>query len=326
MPPAARVSDMHTCPMVTGVVPHVGGPVLPPCCPTVMTGGPFQARVSDMATCAGPPDVIAMGAATVLIQGLPAARQTDMTAHGGLVTLGLPTVLIGGAAFQARPITQDGANMKYGNGIVIPPDPSDPTYQSQVLAALIRLETTPTMRAAFDAIDASGRTVTVVPYDGSMGTYNATTTADNPVRQLLGLSSDSTIAWNPSVNGFGPPGTTPPSSQPGSDIILAHEMIHATHNATATPGNGPTNKDGLNVSEERNTTGLPASTYSNPSDPTDPLNGTPLPATNGGPYTENQVRQDYANAGIPSPVTGQPPVQRPSYYSPTPTDGPGGPF
>lgn len=93
--PAARVSDMHACPMVTGVVPHVGGPILPPCCPTVLTGSLPQARVSDMATCVGPPDVIAMGSFTVLVGGLPAARVGDTTAHGGSIVLGLPTVLIG---------------------------------------------------------------------------------------------------------------------------------------------------------------------------------------------------------------------------------------
>ena len=66
MPPAARVTDMHTCPMVTGLVPHVGGPILPPGCPTVLIGY------------------------------LPAARIGDMTVHGGVITLGCPTVMIGG--------------------------------------------------------------------------------------------------------------------------------------------------------------------------------------------------------------------------------------
>jgi len=93
--PAARVTDMHVCPVVTGVVPHVGGPILPPCCPTVLTGSLPQARVSDMATCVGPPDVIAKGSLTVLVGGMPAARVGDMTAHGGTIVLGLPTVLIG---------------------------------------------------------------------------------------------------------------------------------------------------------------------------------------------------------------------------------------
>ena len=96
MPPAARVTDMHVCPMVTGVVPHVGGPILPPCAVTVLTVGLPQARVSDMCTCVGPPDVIALGSMTVLVMNLPAARMGDMTAHGGSIILGAPTVIIGG--------------------------------------------------------------------------------------------------------------------------------------------------------------------------------------------------------------------------------------
>jgi uncharacterized Zn-binding protein involved in type VI secretion len=96
MPPAARVGDMHVCPLVTGVVPHVGGPVLPPGCPTVMIGGMPAARVGDMLTCTGPPDTIAMGSATVKIGGMAAARMGDSTAHGGTIILGSPMVIIGG--------------------------------------------------------------------------------------------------------------------------------------------------------------------------------------------------------------------------------------
>ena len=94
--PAARVSDMHVCPMVTGVVPHVGGPILPPGCPTCLIGNLPAARATDMATCVGPPDTIAMGSATVLIGNMPAARMGDMCAHGGTIVVGFPTVLIGG--------------------------------------------------------------------------------------------------------------------------------------------------------------------------------------------------------------------------------------
>ena len=93
--PAARMTDMHVCPMVTVLVPHVGGPILPPCCPTVLIGGLPAARVGDLATCVGPPDVIALGSFTVFIGAQPAARMGDLTAHGGTIVLGLPTVLIG---------------------------------------------------------------------------------------------------------------------------------------------------------------------------------------------------------------------------------------
>lgn len=96
MPSAARVGDTHTCPLVTGTVPHVGGPILPPGAARVLIGGMPAARVGDMATCVGPPDTILKGSATVLIGGMPAARQGDSTVHGGVIVIGLPTVQIGG--------------------------------------------------------------------------------------------------------------------------------------------------------------------------------------------------------------------------------------
>lgn len=94
--PAARATDMHVCPMFDGPIPHVGGPILPPGCPTVLIGSLPAARVSDKAVCVGPPDTIVLGSFTVLIGKLPAARMGDLTAHGGTIVLGLPTVLIGG--------------------------------------------------------------------------------------------------------------------------------------------------------------------------------------------------------------------------------------
>jgi uncharacterized Zn-binding protein involved in type VI secretion len=96
MPLAARIGDMHTCPMVEpGPIPHVGGPILPPCCPTVLVGGIPQARVGDLLTCTGPPDVIAVGSPTVIIGGMQAARIGDLTVHGGVIVAGCPTVIIG---------------------------------------------------------------------------------------------------------------------------------------------------------------------------------------------------------------------------------------
>jgi uncharacterized Zn-binding protein involved in type VI secretion len=94
MQPAARLTDMHVCPMVTGIVPHVGGPIVAPGAPVVLIGGLPAARVGDMCVCVGPPDVIALGSFTVLIGGQPAARMGDMTAHGGAIVIGCPTVLI----------------------------------------------------------------------------------------------------------------------------------------------------------------------------------------------------------------------------------------
>ena len=86
---------MHVCPMVTVLVPHVGGPILPPGAVTVLIGGLPAARVGDMAVCVGPPDVIALGSFTVITMGMPQARIGDLTAHGGTIVLGCPTVLVG---------------------------------------------------------------------------------------------------------------------------------------------------------------------------------------------------------------------------------------
>lgn len=97
MPFAARVGDMHTCPLTNpGPVPHVGGPILPPGTPTVLIGGVPAATVGDMCMCIGPPDTIALGSGTVLIGGKFAARMGDSTAHGGVIVAGCATVIIGG--------------------------------------------------------------------------------------------------------------------------------------------------------------------------------------------------------------------------------------
>lgn len=97
MPFAARITDMHTCPMIDpGPKPHVGGPVMPPGAPTVLIGGMPAVTVGDMCVCTGPPDSISKGSGTVKIGGKAAARQGDSTAHGGVIVAGCPTVIIGG--------------------------------------------------------------------------------------------------------------------------------------------------------------------------------------------------------------------------------------
>jgi uncharacterized Zn-binding protein involved in type VI secretion len=95
MPAAARITDMHTCPLVTPP-PHVGGPITGPCVPTVLIGNLPAAVIGDLCVCVGPPDSIVVGSTTVVIGGRPAARQGDLTAHGGVIVGGFPTVIIGG--------------------------------------------------------------------------------------------------------------------------------------------------------------------------------------------------------------------------------------
>jgi uncharacterized Zn-binding protein involved in type VI secretion len=96
MPPAARITDSHTCPAVTGIVPHVGGPIIGPGVPTVLIGGLPAAVLGDRVTCVGPPATIIEGSATVMISAQPAARMGDSTSHGGSLLMGSPTVMIGG--------------------------------------------------------------------------------------------------------------------------------------------------------------------------------------------------------------------------------------
>lgn len=95
MMPAARMTDMHVCPMVTVLVPHVGGPIVSPCVPTVLIGSLPAAVVGDLCVCTGPPDTIVKGSSKVLIGNKPAARVGDTTAHGGTIVAGCAQVLLG---------------------------------------------------------------------------------------------------------------------------------------------------------------------------------------------------------------------------------------
>ncbi|MBL4805920.1 MAG: PAAR domain-containing protein [Rhodobacteraceae bacterium] len=99
MPPAARIGDMHVCPMVTPgtpPIPHVGGPLLPPGKPTVLIGCLPAATMGNAAVCVGPPDSVVKGSSSVMISNMPAARMGDSCAHGGTITVGFPQVMIGG--------------------------------------------------------------------------------------------------------------------------------------------------------------------------------------------------------------------------------------
>ncbi|WP_189629979.1 MULTISPECIES: PAAR domain-containing protein [Roseivirga] len=99
MPPAARLTDFHECPMEDPApvpIPHVGGPIVGPGAPTVIIAGMPASVVGDMLVCVGPPDAVVKGSTTVMIEGRPAARMGDETAHGGTILTGAPTVMIGG--------------------------------------------------------------------------------------------------------------------------------------------------------------------------------------------------------------------------------------
>ena len=300
---------MHVCPLVTGIVPHVGGPISMGC-PTVMIGFMPAARVGDLAICVGPPDVIAMGSFTVMIGGMQAARIGDLTAHGGTIVLGFPTVMIGdvgagGGGGGGLGVVLDGliAGLKnifaptyprtvldangnvvtqYNEAITIV---GTPEYQAKVLADLQRIANTPTGKALLDSIAGSGKHVTIqAPSDpnagNSCGSYdNAAGRFSNP-DGTPGDGSNSTVEYNPDRTKIGdePWETRPPG------VGLAHELIHADQAAHGTMTPGTTNNDAK----------------PDPSDPTqiDQVNtreaeAVGIPPNDNRDYTENKIRSEW---------------------------------
>ena len=167
MPPAARIGDMHTCPMATPgtpPIPHVGGPIIKGL-PTVMIGFMPAARVSDTAICVGPPDVIVKGSATVLIGFLPAARIGDNTVHGGVIVMGCPTVMIGDAGMGGGGGGGGAGAGAAGAGGAAAAPPSNGPFATQDEAA----------RAALDAANpqsiAANREYSGLIYRGADGQY-----------------------------------------------------------------------------------------------------------------------------------------------------------
>ncbi len=262
MPPAARITDMHVCPMVTGVVPHVGGPILPPCEPTVLIGYLPAARVTDMATCVGPPDVIIMGSPTVLIGNLMAARIGDPTAHGGVIVLGCFTVIIGeagapgltGPAGLPMSVLPNG-DLQLGKNIVIS---GDAVFQSKALADLSAVAKTKTGKSIFDALDKGKHTVTIKSLD--MATAKRNGALAGPVDRAGAKDpkkgSDTTISYNPDVK-------LQMTDQNGKKVdypvqsMLGHEMIHAVHNSNgANLRDNPDLKEPTSNQEESQTIGI----------------------------------------------------------------------
>ncbi|HUJ88747.1 MAG TPA: M91 family zinc metallopeptidase [Syntrophorhabdales bacterium] len=293
--PAARVGDDHKCPF------HGGGPIMPPAATTVLIGGKAAARIGDRAVCS-PPDTLAKGASSVLVEGLPACRLYDTTAHAGLIKAGCPTVLIGDPAVS----------------IVIN---GDVTFAEKVQKALARILPTRSGAEWLRSMGVNGRTVTIEPT-----TKGSTSTADNWTNAANGVGTNSTIRWNPDrPSSF--PGSVP-GGQAGSEIVLAHELCHAQHAANGDDSDGPDDQfpgqAGTSArNEERRTVGtsgrnpdgssnvqLPPPPPGTPPPPPPPA-GTrpPAPPTEPNPAdysnevpSENSFRRDL---GIPL---------RPSYY------------
>jgi len=209
MADAARKTGQHSCPS------HHGGPILTGSPNVLITGQP-AARLIERSACDGALDSIAQGAATVFINGLPAARRGDASSHGGAIIEGEPSVDIGGPTVMIRV-------------------EGDEALLIDVQRALAKLLPTRSGQEWMRRMTASGRTVTIVrSYD-----KDSHCRADDPDDAKNGRGTDSTALWNPDDDTIDPslPG---PQGRPGSEVTLAHELVHALHNAEGNNRNGPT--------------------------------------------------------------------------------------
>lgn len=314
MPPAARITDMHVCPMVTGIVPHVGGPILPPCAVDVLIGGLPAARVGDMLTCVGPPDVIVKGSPTVLINNRPAARMLDQTAHGGLIVLGCFTVIIGDGGGGGGSVSGGGMGapdvnptalaedknpsgadstkpvssaVSYGKAITIE---GDDAFKTKTIAALDELKKTPTGAALLADIEKSGKKVTIKPTTGGNEVGGLSDGAFVKGDGSPGSGSNSTVYFNPDKTtvGSGKDGwqTRPPA------IGLGHELVHADHAARGTIDMTPIDNDSKPD---------PKDTTKTAKAPREEVTTAGIPPNDSGTFTENKLRSEWNPKQPPRP-------------------------
>jgi uncharacterized Zn-binding protein involved in type VI secretion len=225
--PAARMGDMHTCPMVTVLVPHVGGPIVFGAI-NVLVGGVPQARSMDPCICVGPPDMIAMGATTTLV-GMEGAFAGGL---GGFLALLLGGVLAGlgnslGGYPRAIADSSDpnGYYTQYSKGIQVR---GTPAFQQQVTQDLNTISSTSSGSATLARIDASGHTTTIRQTNGGNGCDQYT----NPAARMRssvggpnGAGTDSYVDFNPTATRIGN-GSQPWMTRP-TDVGLFHELHHA---------------------------------------------------------------------------------------------------
>ncbi len=277
MPIAARLTHIHHCSEPSP--PHFDGPIVTGS-PMVLTVGFPATRLVDQILCCGV-DAVAQGSSTVLIDGLPASRKSDLSSHGGVMVgadVNDSDVLIGGPAVTIK--------VK-----------GDPKFIQDVQDALAKLLPTRSGLKWLEGMAASGRTVTIVPSTNGRNRCDP----DNAADAKNGTGTDSTIQWDPEKDDH--PGF---NDHPGSDVLLSHEMVHSLHDATGTDRNGPADwYDGQQKgatsarNDERSTVGLggPVRQPDGTQEPNPPDYSKQVP-------TENSFRDDL---GVP---------RRQSYYSP----------
>jgi uncharacterized Zn-binding protein involved in type VI secretion len=206
------VGDLHVCPQVTVIVPHVGGPIIPagPC--QVTAEHKPAARLADFAFCIGPQDVLAQGAATVLVGGLPFCAMGDKTVHGGSVILSAGTVEVGGPTF-APP----------ANFVIKGPA----AFQNKLIRDLFLLSTTPSGQALLDRLAAAGKTVEFVPESDPHNSF-CSAAADGDAR--AGKPTGSVVSYNPDVALKAFDASNNQIDMP-PQVVLGHEMVHALDNS-----------------------------------------------------------------------------------------------
>jgi len=250
--PSSRITDMHTCPMVNpGPVPHVGGPIIPACCPTVLVGNIPVARTTDKAMCVpvATPDTIVTGSPTVHIGGRKlAARIGDNTSHGGVIVAGLPTVLIGNGSFPFAIKMLSTGDILVGNKMFVT---GSAVFKATVLADLATIAQTPSSRAPMMAagletltnID-SGRHLVVIKESnkGNACAYGNKANAQRPAK-----GSNATVKYNMNRE---PATTADPTVRRPADVGLHHELSHADHMSRGVVDRGPASQPGFPHAEE----------------------------------------------------------------------------
>jgi len=281
--PAARVSDMHTCPMVMGGFPHCGGPIMiTPCVSIVLVGSMRQASMGDMAICVGSLDVIVLGARTVLVGTSGGAGGGGGGGGGGL------SGVIGGVAgavmaaisppYPRAVLQPDGTTAtEYAPGIVIK---GDAEFQAQTVAALDKIAETPSGSKMLDDFSKTGKTVTIVKTTGGNGVSGFSGDAKRNSDGTRGDGSDSTLKYNPDTTSIGSEEweTRPP------EVGLAHEMVHATHVARGDISTDPVQND--NKPDPANP-GSPATEID------EEVRTVGIPPYDNEPYSENTIRSEW---------------------------------
>lgn len=243
---AARLTDMHTCPLCMGApAPIVGIGAF-----TCLIGGLPAARATDFCVCVPPivPDPIAMGSMTVLISGLPAARMGDPTGKGGVILPPCcPTVMIGmaGSATITTPsglmvttvTLPDGTTETHiGNNIVVQ---GTPEFQAAVVKDMQTLYGTETGRSLIDSINSGNGKVTVVETTGGNKVNGVQPQGWQQADGSNGTGSGSTLHYNPNRTQIGD-GSEPWMTRPPA-VALGHELVHCEQAQNGSWSNNTTN-------------------------------------------------------------------------------------